>query len=134
MRRTLVLVLLVTLLSGCAAQHLRYALGQVPDRTQEMWEDPIRRTHFLTEIGLSGTAMGVSIGCSLLLAPSILGLALCPIVGVAYYFGMYEFVLEPISKRRVQEDKPSLVGPYWERGPQDGEELLCDPLIVRCPQ
>lgn len=50
------------------------------------------------------------------------GLA-CIAAGVTYY-ALYEYGLEPPSKWLVRRGKPSLVGPYVERGPQDGEVYL----------
>ena len=123
MRRALALLVLVALLTTGCASTLR-ALEKFRQRTQDMAEDPIRRTHFATEVSLSSTAMSIAIGCAMLLAPTLVGMAVCPLVGVAAYFIGYEFILEPISKDRVKAGEPSLVGPYWERGPQDGEKFI----------
>lgn len=115
MRRVIAGFLLVTLLAGCAT------LALVPQRTDDMWNDPVRRTHFITETGLATSSMSVAITCAFMLSPTIVGMLVCPFVGAAYYFAVYEFILEPLSKDLVREGKPSLVGPYWERGPRDGE-------------
>lgn len=115
-------LLLAVLLAGCAS--VQYAFEATPQRTRDAFSDPIRRTHLITEVGLTSSAVGVGIACAAFLSPTLVGVLVCPFVGVAYYYGMYEFVLEPWSKERVAEGKPSLVGPYWERGPQDEEHFI----------
>ena len=57
-----------------------------------------------------------------MLLPTLIGaLLVCPVVAMLYNYLSYEYVLEPISRDRVHAGEPSLVGPYWERGPRDGE-------------
>ena len=77
-----------------------------------MLRDPIRRVHFAVQCGMViGTVWGVS------------GSWRTALVATGVYFGIYEFLLEPLSKWMVTKGWPSLVGPYWERGPQDGEQF-----------
>lgn len=122
MRRTVATVaLLLVLLQGCAG--LQYAIQRTPERLDAAFTDPIRRTHVLTQVALSLSTQGATIACAVLLSTPAAFVA-CPVAGVLWYFIGYEFILEPWSKARVQEGKPSLVGPYWERGPQDGEEFV----------
>lgn len=92
-------------------------LAKMPTRVEEAFSDPVRQQHIMSEFSLQSSAFGVAIGCAGLLAPTIVGILVCPIIGMTYYFAVYEFVLEPISKERVLRGEPSLVGPYWERGP-----------------
>ena len=129
MRRLAPLVLLVALLSGCAS--VQFAIEQFPTRTEEMWEDPIRREHFLTQAGLELSTASIVLACAAVV-PLPFNLIVCPVVGLVYNFATYEFVLEPISRELVKAGKPSLVGPYWERGPADGEVLECDILVEHC--
>ena len=116
------LLALVVLLTGCAA-NTRYALEQFPTRTEAMWTDPVRREHFVTHVGLEMSTVGVGMTCAVFV-PFPFSLGVCPLVAVIYNFGMYEFILEPQSKSLVEEGKPSKVGPYWERGPRDGEVFI----------
>lgn len=131
MRRTpplswalVLLVVLAVVQTGCATLD---ALAKVPQRTQDAVSDPVRRVRLATQIGMSGSAMAISIlAGSLLAGPP--GLIVGAAAGVLWYFALYEFVLEPISKDRVREGKPSLVGPYWERGPHaDMGEVFVNP-------
>lgn len=121
MRRFLAILGLVAALQGCA--YVQYALEQFPRRTEDMWLDPIRREHFITQIQLEGSTAGLAITCAALV-PFPFSLFVCPVVAVAYNFGVYEFILEPISRVLVKEGKPSLTGPYWERGARDGEKFI----------
>ena len=111
----------VLLTSGCAS--LQHAITQTPQRAQDMWEDPVRREHFLTQVGLESSTATVGIVCASLM-PFPFSLIVCPLAAVLYNFTAYEFVLEPISKDLVKHGEPSKVGPYWERGPQDGEVFI----------
>lgn len=112
----LALALVVTV-QGCAS--IQYAIEATPRRTVEAFSDPVRRQHLISEVSLQLSAGSVTIGCLLLLP--VVGVFVCPVAGLAYYFITYEYVLEPLSKELVKKGKPSLVGPYFERGPQDGE-------------
>ena len=129
-RNLLVVVLAAVVLVGCSAS-TRFALEQFPTRTQEMWEDPIRREHFLNQAALEMSTATVAITCAALV-PFPFNIGVCPLVALGYNFGLYEFILEPESRERVKQGRPSLVGPYWERGPQDGEVLECDILVEHC--
>ncbi len=90
-----------------------FALASVPRRTVDCFTDPIRRVHFLVECALvwGGAAQVTQDAVQ---AATILGA----------YFGVYEFVLEPISRLFVRRGWPSLVGPYFERGPRTGERFI----------
>lgn len=121
-RRTLAVIALLALLTGGCASVFS-ALGKTPQRTADAFGDPVRREHLKTQIGLELSTVGVGITCTLFV-PFPFSLAVCPLVALAYNFISYEYVLEPISKDRVKQGLPSLVGPYWERGPQDGEVFV----------
>ena len=126
MRRTLAYLLAAVLLtSGCASA--QYALVSTPERTQEAFADPVRRAHLVTQAGRVTSVAGVGITCAALLSPTIVGVLVCPLVALAWDFLTYEYILEPLSKNRVQQGEPSLVGPYWETGPRadEGEFFTC---------
>lgn len=91
------------------------ALAKTPQRIVDAFTDPTRRLHIGIQVGRA-LAMGVG---GYLLGTLVSPLAV-PAVVAADYLG-YEFGLEPLSKGRVKRGKRSLVGPYWETGPQDGE-------------
>ena len=130
MKHALAALLMVALLTGGCAS-FRYAVEQVPERTQAMWDDPVRREHFLTQVQLEWSTASVAMTCAVLV-PFPFNLGVCPLVAVVYNFGAYEFVLEPWSRELVKEGKPSKVGPYYERGPQDGELFKCNVLVEYC--
>lgn len=118
-----------------------YALGATRRRVVDAFSDPIRRCHIVGRIAegyLGGLALVVFSVQTFLMSDGIswreiLGdpstvvvlLALPAIVPMIEYV-VYEFVLEPWAKARVRRGKPSIVGPYWERSPQDGERFLYD--------
>lgn len=120
-RALAVLVAVLLFTGGCAS--IFSAVQKTPQRLDDVLNDPVRKSHLVTEILLSTASMAASIGCSVTL-PLLVGIIPCALGGLLVYFVGYEFILEPISKDRVQEGKPSLVGPYWERGPQDGEVFV----------
>lgn len=70
-----------------------------------------------------------------LLAPTIVGMLVCPFVALVADFLAYEYVLEPLSKTLVDLDRPSLVGPYWETGPRadEGEFFTCGDFTTDNP-
>lgn len=133
MRQVQVLLLVGMLLGGCATT--REAMGKFPERTQEAFADPVRRVHLLTQVSRLSTAASVAIGCTVFLAPTIVGMLLCPLAAVLYDYVVYEYVLEPLSVERVREGKPSLVGPYWETGPRadEGEFFTCGTVLTDNP-
>ena len=114
MKKLAIAVLVVLLLSGCA--QVQYALEMTPQRVEDAFNDPVRRTHIAAQIGRLSTVAGVGIGCFILIPPPA-NLVLCPMVAVVWDFLTYEFVLETLSKERVSQGEPSLLGPYWETGP-----------------
>lgn len=133
MKRLVAAVLLVAL-TGCSTgasnidsdgigHNIAYSLATVPQRTEETLSDPVRRTHLVTQIGRLTSTASVAIGCFILVPPPF-NLGVCPVVATLYNYGMFEFVLEPISRQLVKEGKPSLVGPYWEGSPRDGETFI----------
>lgn len=77
-----------------------------PWRVAQAFADPVRRRH----IAGQSVLMLVSTGLALL-AP----LPAVPLVALALNYLLYEFVAEPLL--------PRWFGPYWERGPRDGEEF-----------
>ena len=122
MRSTKILVvILLCVLTGCA--QLQHAIEVTPQRAEDAFTDPVRRTHILWQVGHLASTGAVTVGCYVSLAPTIVGMLACPLVGVLWNYLTYEYVLEPWAKSRVQEGEPSTFGPYWERGPQDGEEF-----------
>lgn len=89
------------------------ALTALPQRVWDALRDPIRRRHVVVQVGMVWGASWAATG------------RLWASLGtVGLYFVAYEFVLEPVSKWLVSRGRPSLVGPYWERGMQDGEEFI----------
>lgn len=58
---------------------------------------------------------------SLLSLKSVALLVGAPFIVPCVEYVWYEFFIEPLSKRRARAGKPSLAGPYFERGPQDDE-------------
>lgn len=118
MRGHAALLVLLLALSGCAST--LSALGKTPQRVEDAFEDPIRRTHIITKVGLESSTASVAIGCAVLV-PFPFSIAVCPVLAVAYNYVAYEFFLEPHAKDEVAAGRPSTTGPYWEGGPQDGE-------------
>lgn len=101
-----------------------YALRATARRTREAFRDPIRRLHLSVQFvvlvpSAAETGLQAAVGWHI---PTWRDLLACVAAGGAYY-AVYEYLLEPWSKRRVRQGKPSLVGPYVERGPQDGERF-----------
>ena len=120
MRRYLAVILLgVLTLQGCA--QFQHAIEVTPQRFEAAMEDPVRRVHVVVQASHLISTGGVALTCAAILSPTIVGMLVCPVVGLVYNYLSYEYVLEPWSKARVREGEPSLVGPYWERGAQDGE-------------
>jgi len=82
------------------------------------FQDPVRRTHVLVKSGRLSLVVGSTVllykytGWWFLWVPALLD------------FVVYEFILEPWSKARVKQGKPSLQGNYWETGPQTGEVFV----------
>lgn len=117
-----------------------YALTATPRRTRDAFSDPIRRLHILFRI-VEGYVGGIAtlaaweglltrgftwsdrldILAILVLYPPIWLAALA--APLAEYL-VYEFVFEPWAKWRVRRGKRSIVGPYYEGGPQDGEKFV----------
>lgn len=123
MRRVLAgLLLLVLVTSGCA--HVMDAVEKFPQRTQDALSDPIRREHLLTKVGLEFTSTAVALGVCLATGPIAPACLAVSVVGVVANYLIFEYVLEPWSRKRVEEGKSSLVGPYWEGGPRDGERFI----------
>lgn len=124
LRRVLATFLLVIFLcNGCAAvQYTWDALEKFPQRTEDALKDPIRSRHLMWQIITSGSGMLVSAACALA-APTVIGLAVCWIPGVIAYYINYEYVVEPLARQDVEQGEPSRAGPYWERGPRDGEKF-----------
>lgn len=126
MRGLAALITAVFLLSGCATTLA--AVEKTPQRAREAFSDPVRRVHLLTQTGRVAGSAGLGITCAALLSPTIVGVLVCPFVSLVADFLTYEYVLEPISKDRVKEGKPSLVAPYWETGPRTDEgEVFVNP-------
>ena len=121
MRRLIALALVVALTSGGCAS-FQYAVAQFPQRTSDAFSDPVRRQHLVSHASLEMSTAGVGITCATMLIPTLIGsLLVCPLVAMLYNYLTYEFVLEPISRDRVKDGLPSLVGPYWERDPEMGK-------------
>lgn len=107
------LLAVVLLCTGCATT--LSALDKTPGRVADAFQDPLRRRHIYTQVGLEGSTALVSAGCALLI-PFPINLV-CIVVGVAYNYLTYEFVLEPIARQQMRGGKLPITGPYWERGP-----------------
>ena len=125
MKKVIAIASLAIMLSGCAA------LQKFPQRTEDMWNDPVRREHFITQVGLEFSTASMALTCAIFV-PFPFSLAICPAIAVLYNFVTYEFILEPLSEELVEQGLPSKVGPYWERGPKGGEVFRCDILIEHC--
>ena len=120
MKKTLAALLTVVLVaSGCASS--LYAIKSTPRYAAEALDDPVRRSHLVTQASRIMSVATIGIGCVAYLLPTIVGAAICPLVALAYDFVMFEYVLEPLSKDAVKRGEPSLVGPYWETGPRADE-------------
>lgn len=83
---------------------------------------PTRRRHLLWRV--VETCVGLLTGILVWELTALVSVAL--VVGVSIEFLLYEYWIEPWSKYRVKQGKPSLAGPYWERGPQDGEKFVIE--------
>lgn len=119
MRPQAILLVLLLLTAGCAEVSKSFA--KYPQRTEDAFNDPIRRSHIVTQTVRLASVASTGITCAILLAPTIVGMVVCPVLAVIADFISYEFLLEPASKQRVKEGKPSLIGPYWETGPAENE-------------
>ena len=122
MKHLVVILLGILTLQGCA--QFQHAVEVTPQRFEEAMEDPVRRVHVGVQASHVISTASVSLTCAAILSPTIVGILVCPFVGLAYNYLSYEYILEPWSKARVRDGEPSLVGPYWERGPQDGEVFV----------
>ena len=105
-------------------------------RTLASLRHPVRRTHviwrwvegYVGGLALEGALLAYLNGADWWLwslmfqAPTIVALLLtAPVIVPCAEFVWYEFLIEPLSKRRARRGKTSLAGPYFERGPQDDE-------------
>ena len=84
----------------------------IPPLTQRLrdgWMDPLRRRNSVARIveGMVGGAASITSFVILPFPWALVALG----IGVLAEFVVYEFVLEPLG----------WIGPYWERGPRDGE-------------
>mgnify|MGYP001611545842 CR=1 FL=1 len=119
MKHLAVILLVILTAQGCA--QFQHAVEVTPERFTDAKEDPVRRVHIGVQASHLISTGGVTLTCAAILSPTIVGILVCPVVGFVYNYLTYEYILEPWSKARVRAGKPSLVGPYWERGAQDGE-------------
>ena len=133
MKKVAAVGLCLLMLAGCA--RVQYAIEATPERVQEAFGDPIRRTHIATQVGRVSSSAGVGITCAALLSPFFVAALVCPFIAVAFDFLIYEYVLDPLSWELVREGKPSLVGPYWETGPRadEGEFFTCGTTLTNNP-
>jgi hypothetical protein len=92
-----------------------YALHMFWPRTKAAFGDPARRRHVLTR-SIEGVCGGVAAVCSY----RLFGLAGALAAPIAEYL-VYEYAIEPLARLR---GFPSWAGPYWERGPRDGETFI----------
>ena len=117
-----------------------YALGATPRRVRDAFGDPIRRLHILWRV-VEGYIGGVAVLAAwegwltrdFVLRDQLDVLAmvalyppiwLCALAAPLAEYLVYEFLLEPWAKWRVRRGKASTAGPYYERGPQDGERFI----------
>lgn len=108
-----------------------WAVLTFPRRTGEAFRDPIRRTHLVVQalVVYLNAMLAAAATCWLLgvwpqgWRPWLLVDALSVGVVLVDYL-RYEYVLEPWSRVRVAKGRPSLVRPYWEGGPRDGERFV----------
>ena len=126
MNRVLSLLLVGALLvSGCAS--FKHAVVSFPERTEEAFSDPIRRVHLATQATRVMSTASIGITCAALMAPTIVGILVCPVIALLLDYLNFEYILEPLSKDQVRRGEPSFVGPYWETGPRadEGEFFTC---------
>ena len=95
------------------------ALRVTPRRTRDAFADPIRRLHILVK----ALRLSLDVAAAVAVLPYQPWLAGPAAIAADYL--VYEFCLEPWSKARRLADprKASLVAPYWEGGPADGERF-----------
>ena len=131
--RRIAAAFLVLALGGCAS--FQHAVVATPQRVEDAFSDPVRRTHVMTQVSRVTTTASMGITCAALLSPTIVGVLVCPLVALAYDYLSYEYVLEPISKDLVLRVEPSLVGPYGESGPRadEGEFFTCGTVLTDRP-
>lgn len=118
------LICAAVLMAGCAATSgpdspptsLEDSINLTGVRALDAFNDPIRRVHIMTQTSRLASIGGTAIACAALV-PFPFNIGVCPIVAVVADYIGYEYMLEPISKKRVEEGKSSLIGPYWETGP-----------------
>ena len=92
-----------------------YALLATGRRTREAFSDPIRRLHLLVKVA----RLSLDVAAAVAVLPYQSWFA-TP-AAIAADFVVFEYILEPWSKGRVKQGKPSLCGPYWESGPRTDE-------------
>lgn len=89
-------------------------LAITPFRVYQAFADPIRRRHIAGQWAVGTASSGLAL-LSMLYFPKYVGLLTVPFLATALNYLLYEFVAEPIF--------PKWFGPYWERGPRDGERF-----------
>lgn len=108
-----------------------WALLTFPRRTGEALTDPVRRLHLIVQVlvvHLNATLSEVALCWWIDAWPhgwrQWVGFEAIAIAVVVVDYLRYEYLLEPWSRVRVKHGKPSLVRPYWEGGPRDGERFI----------
>lgn len=105
-----------------------YAIRMFWTRTVDCFSDPIRWRHLVWR-GVEGYVGGaVAVGLlryQLGVIPrggwQWAAVVTVPLAGVVAEYLVYEYLIEPWARMRVRAGKPSTAGPYFERGPRDGE-------------
>ncbi len=80
-------------------------------RVRDALLDPVRRRHVLARVAESALPVAGALWIAAVRPGWLLGLTAAVVLAE---FLLYELVLEPLG----------WAGPYWERGPRDGETFL----------
>lgn len=115
---TAFLLAVVLSLSSCATLRaiqgeIAAAISATDERTWEASRDPVRERHLLGRT-LESCMGGVAVGFLALPFGPLIG---CPVAALVEFI-VYEYLLEPISVAQLKAGKPTITGPYFERGPR----------------
>lgn len=108
-----------------------YALAQFWARTVACFTDPIRLRHFIwrcVEGYVGGAVVLLFVWWEYGLAPRAfwqwVALVTTPGAAPLAEYLVYEYFIEPWARSRAMRGLPSTAGPYFERGPRDGETFI----------
>jgi hypothetical protein len=108
-----------------------YAIRMFWQRSIDCFSDPIRWRHFVwrwVEGYVGGVAVLLLCWAEFGIAPQgcwqWAGIVSVPSGAPLAEYLVYEYLIEPWARWRVHHGKPSTAGPYFERGPRDGERFI----------